>query len=145
MLQLIIQDLAKAQGLSLSKLQRRADISMMAARRYWYATRDGKAEGETLHELDLAVLQAIANVLGVDVLELFHRTTRTAQDQKEPTRPAFPDDTQSLLQVRPASLGGVILERGSTYLVITDAEIDSVIHALEVRRRELRKRRHRAL
>ncbi len=65
-----IRELAEAQGMNISQLQRRADITMNTARRYWYNTRNGKADGDPLEELNLPVLQAIAGVLGVKVRDL---------------------------------------------------------------------------
>jgi len=65
-----IRELAEARGLNISQLQRRADITMNTARRYWYNTKDGKAEGPPLEELNLPVLRAIADVLGVKVRDL---------------------------------------------------------------------------
>ena len=68
--QLRIRELAEAKGLSISKLQRSADITMGTARRYWYGTREGRPEGTALEELNLPVLKAIADVLGVKVRDL---------------------------------------------------------------------------
>jgi transcriptional regulator with XRE-family HTH domain len=65
-----IRELAEARGFNISQLQRRADITMNTARRYWYNTKDGKAEGLPLEELNLPVLKAIAAVLGVKVRDL---------------------------------------------------------------------------
>jgi len=65
-----VRELAEAQDLNISQLQRKADITMGTARRYWYNTRDGKVEGEPLEELNLTVLKAIARVLGVKVRDL---------------------------------------------------------------------------
>lgn len=61
-----IRAIAAKQGLNLSQLQRRADISMTTARRYWYGTRDGTPDGERLSEINIGVLRAIAGALGVD-------------------------------------------------------------------------------
>jgi transcriptional regulator with XRE-family HTH domain len=70
MARLRIKELAKERGIKLSFLQRRADITMNTARRYWYSTRDGKESGEQLEELNWTVLDKIANVLGVKVRDL---------------------------------------------------------------------------
>jgi hypothetical protein len=67
---LLIREIAEGQGLNISQLQRKADITMGTARRYWYNTRSGSAEGEPLEELSMPVLIAIANVLGVKVRDL---------------------------------------------------------------------------
>lgn len=65
-----VRELAEEHGLNISQLQRKADITMGTARRYWYNTRDGKADGEPLEELNIPVLKAIADVLGVKVRDL---------------------------------------------------------------------------
>ncbi len=65
-----VRELAENKGFSISHLQRRADISMGTARRYWYNTKDGKTEGLPLEELNLPVLKALADVLGVSVRDL---------------------------------------------------------------------------
>jgi hypothetical protein len=65
-----VRELAEANDLNISQLQRKADITMGTARRYWYGTRDGKAEGEPLEELNLPVMRSIARVLGVKVRDL---------------------------------------------------------------------------
>jgi hypothetical protein len=65
-----IKELADDQGLNISQLQRRANITYSTARRYYYNTRDGKTQGEPLEELNLPVLIAIAEVLGVKVRDL---------------------------------------------------------------------------
>lgn len=65
-----IRELAEEQDLNISQLQRRADITMGTARRYWYGTKDGKAAGPPLEELNLPVLSSIAKVLGVSVKDL---------------------------------------------------------------------------
>ncbi len=65
-----VRELAEARDLNISQLQRKADITMGTARRYWYSTRDGKAEGASLEELNLPVMRSIARVLGVKVRDL---------------------------------------------------------------------------
>lgn len=78
MARLRIRELAEAAGLNISQLQRKADITMGTARRYWYNTRDGKTEGDPLEELNLPVLHAIAKVLGVKVKDLLSEEERAA-------------------------------------------------------------------
>lgn len=68
--QLRIRELAEAQNLNISQLQRKADITMGTARRYWYNTKDGKEQGLPLEELNVPVLKAIARVLNVKVRDL---------------------------------------------------------------------------
>lgn len=65
-----VRELAEAQGLNMSQLQRKSGVTMPSVRRYWYNTRDGKAEGEQLVEINLTVLGAIARVLGVVTRDL---------------------------------------------------------------------------
>jgi transcriptional regulator with XRE-family HTH domain len=73
-----VRELAEAQGMNISQLQRRADITMGTARRYWYGTRDGREDGEPLEELNLPVLRAIAAVLGVSARDLLGEDIRRA-------------------------------------------------------------------
>src|SRR5262245_49635547 len=65
-----VRELAEAQGLNMSQLQRKSGVTMPSVRRYWYNTRDGRSEGEALKEIDLGVLAAIAAVLGVKSRDL---------------------------------------------------------------------------
>jgi transcriptional regulator with XRE-family HTH domain len=65
-----IKEIAEARGMSLSQLQRRADVSMGAMRKYWHNSAEGKAGGKPLAVLDLEVLGKVAGVLEVRVLEL---------------------------------------------------------------------------
>lgn len=73
-----VRELAEAQGVNISQLQRRADITMGTARRYWYGTRDGREEGDPLEELNLPALRKIASVLGVSVRDLLGEDIRLA-------------------------------------------------------------------
>jgi hypothetical protein len=75
---LLIREIAQDKGLNISQLQRKADITIATARRYWYNTKDGKTEGEPLEELNLPVLLAIAKVLGVKVKDLLSDEDRQA-------------------------------------------------------------------
>lgn len=65
-----VRQIATKKGFNISRLQRKADITMMAARRYWYGTSDGSQFGTPLHQVDIRVLRAIAGVLKVPVREL---------------------------------------------------------------------------
>jgi hypothetical protein len=65
-----VRELAEAQGHTISSLQRQANITMSAARRYWYGSRDGTDGGPALTELDLRVLGSIAGVLGVGIRDV---------------------------------------------------------------------------
>jgi transcriptional regulator with XRE-family HTH domain len=66
-----VRELAEQQGLNMSQLQRKSGVTMPSVRRYWYNTRDGKAVGEPLREVDLGVLRALAETLGVTTRDLF--------------------------------------------------------------------------
>ncbi|NOK58222.1 MAG: hypothetical protein GFH27_549279n28 [Chloroflexi bacterium AL-W] len=70
MTKLRVQELARAKGFNISQLQLRVGIAMGTMRRYWYGTRDGKAEGEPLQEVDLSILTTIAQVLEVKLTDL---------------------------------------------------------------------------
>jgi transcriptional regulator with XRE-family HTH domain len=65
-----VRELAQSRGLNLSQLQRRADIAMRTARRYWFNTQSGNVAGEPLKEVSFDVLQSIASVLGVTAKDL---------------------------------------------------------------------------
>lgn len=74
MLRTRVRELALQQGLNLSQLQRKANIAMGTARRYWYNTADGKANGAALAVVDLRALTAIAVALGVTPLDLLEES-----------------------------------------------------------------------
>lgn len=65
-----INEVAAAQSMNLSQLQRQADIAVRTARRYWFNTNSGNTTGEALDQLSLTILGKIAAVLGVSVKEL---------------------------------------------------------------------------
>lgn len=65
MLRLKVREFAEAQGLNMSQLQRRSQLTMGVIRRYWYNTVDGKEQGPPLEMVSLRSLQAMASVLGV--------------------------------------------------------------------------------
>lgn len=65
-----IREVAEAQNVNLSQLQRKADIAVRTARRYWFNTKSGNTTGEPLEELSLPILGRIAAVLGVSVKDL---------------------------------------------------------------------------
>lgn len=65
-----INEVAEAQDVNLSQLQRKADIAVRTARRYWFNTNSGNTTGDPLDQLSLPILGRIAAVLGVSVKEL---------------------------------------------------------------------------
>jgi hypothetical protein len=73
-----VQELARAKGFNISQLQLRTGVAMGTMRRYWYGTRDGKAEGEPLQEVDLGILAAIAKSLEVKLVDLIDEVDRLA-------------------------------------------------------------------
>ena len=60
-----VQDLARAKGFNISQLQLKTGVAMGTMRRYWYGTRDGKAE-------------AIAKTLEVKLIDLIDEADRLA-------------------------------------------------------------------
>lgn len=67
--------LARDPTMSISKLHFAAEISMGAARRYWYGTRDGTEDGEPMTVVDLPTIGKVAAVIGVhwkDLLDDWH-------------------------------------------------------------------------
>lgn len=73
-----IQELARTRGFNISQLQLKTGVAMGTMRRYWYGTRDGKAEGDTLQEVDLAILASIAKTLEVKLIDLIDEADRLA-------------------------------------------------------------------
>jgi transcriptional regulator with XRE-family HTH domain len=74
-----VRELAEERKLNLSQLQRQSGATMPSIRRYWYNSKDGRAEGsEPLREVDLRVLESIARVLGVKVRDLFSEEDKAA-------------------------------------------------------------------
>jgi len=67
--------------MSISKLHFAAGISMGAARRYWYGTKDGTEEGEPMTVVDLPTIDKVARAVGVSWKELVddRLARRTAQ------------------------------------------------------------------
>jgi len=67
-----IRDIALAHDptMSISKLHFAAGISMGAARRYWYGTKDGTEEGEPMVVVDLPTIVKVAAAIGVPWKEL---------------------------------------------------------------------------
>lgn len=72
--------LARDPEMSISKLHFAAGISMGAARRYWYGTRDGTEEGQPMTVVDLPTIDKVAKAVGVSWKELVddRLTRRTA-------------------------------------------------------------------
>ena len=67
--------LARDADMSISKLHFAAGISMGAARRYWYGTRDGTEEGEPMTVVDLPTIVKVAHAVGVSWKELVEDRT----------------------------------------------------------------------
>lgn len=78
MTKLRVDKVAKERGINLSQLQRKADIAMRTARRYWFNTQSGNTTGEPLKEISLEVLSAIAKALEVRVVDLISEEERLA-------------------------------------------------------------------
>jgi hypothetical protein len=73
-----IQELARAKGFNISQLQLKTGVAMGTMRRYWYGTRDGKANGPRLQEVDLVILSSIATALEVRLIDLIDEADRLA-------------------------------------------------------------------
>ena len=73
--------LARDPDMSISKLHFAAGISMGAARRYWYGTKDGTEEGEPMTVVDLPTIDKVARAVGVSWKDLVddRLARRTAQ------------------------------------------------------------------
>jgi len=70
-IRLRVRELAEARKLNLAQFQRKADLSVSTARRFWYSTSDGSANGPPLKQVSLDVIEQIADYLGVAPGELF--------------------------------------------------------------------------
>ncbi len=70
MARLRLREIAEAQGLNMSQMQRRSGLTMGAVRRYWYNTSDGKENGPRLALVNLDALDSLARVLRVQPNEL---------------------------------------------------------------------------
>ena len=57
--------------MNLWRFHKAAHLPMGTARRLWYSTSDGKAEGPALRAVNLESLERAAQCLGVSVAELF--------------------------------------------------------------------------
>src|SRR5262245_36102126 len=79
MTKLRVDKVAKEKGMNLSQLQRKADIAVRTARRYWFNTQSGNTTGEPLKEISLEVLSAIAKALEVRVVDLIAEEDRLAR------------------------------------------------------------------
>lgn len=73
-----VQELARDKGYNISQLQLKTGVAMGTMRRYWYGTRDGKASGPALQEVDLAILASIAKALETRLVDLIDEADRLA-------------------------------------------------------------------
>lgn len=71
-----VREVAEQQGMNLSQLQRKANVAVRTARRYWFNTKSGNVTGEQLEELHLGVLKQIADALGVKPTDLIDNDRR---------------------------------------------------------------------
>ena len=78
MSRLKVQEHARERGLNLSQLhaavnrnrRRAVPVAMGTLRRYWYSTKDGKAQGDPIEQVDLSLLSTIAQTLGISLADL---------------------------------------------------------------------------
>jgi hypothetical protein len=68
-----VRALAEARGLNLSTFQREAKLPMSTARRVWFSTGKGSAEGEPLAQISFDVIDTLALFFDVEPGELFER------------------------------------------------------------------------
>ena len=77
-MRLLVREVAMKQGLNLSQLHAAINrttarsTAMVTLRRYWYATKDGKEQGPPIELVDLVLLNAIARILGVELINLIN-------------------------------------------------------------------------
>ena len=72
-----VRELAEARGLNLAEFQREARLPVSTARRYWYSTEDGSANGDPLKQVSMETLDKIADFFGCSPGELFRRVDDT--------------------------------------------------------------------
>jgi hypothetical protein len=72
-----VRTLAEARGLNLSTFQREAKLPMTTARRVWFSTSSGSAEGEHLQQISFDVIDTLSQFFGVSPGELFERVEDT--------------------------------------------------------------------
>jgi len=70
-IRLRVREVAEASNLNLAQFQRKVDLSVSTARRVWYSTSDGSAEGPPLKQVSLDVIEQIADYFKVAPGELF--------------------------------------------------------------------------
>jgi hypothetical protein len=68
-----VRELAEARGLNISSLQREAKIPMSTARRVWYSTSDGSANGPPLQLVNLEVIDQLSRFFRVEPGKLLMR------------------------------------------------------------------------
>ena len=72
-----IDEVARQRGLSLSRFQIATALPLSTARRLWHSSATGAAAGRgTLRQVNLATLEHVADVLQVEVFELFKRDVK---------------------------------------------------------------------
>lgn len=64
---------AEQAGLNLSLFQRKTGLSLGTARRMWYSTSNGKEHGPSLKQVNLDVIEQIADYFQVAPGELFSK------------------------------------------------------------------------
>ncbi|HEU4324478.1 MAG TPA: helix-turn-helix transcriptional regulator [Roseiflexaceae bacterium] len=84
-----VRALAEERNMNMSQLQKRSGLTMPTIRRYWYNTKDGKSEGASMEEVNIAVLEAIARVLGVRAMDLFEIVEEGAASEGNSRRTAL--------------------------------------------------------
>jgi hypothetical protein len=70
-----VRELAEARGLNLSTFQREAKLPMSTARRVWFSTSSGSAQGEPLAQISFDVIDTLSRFFGVEPGDLFERVS----------------------------------------------------------------------
>lgn len=68
-----VRELAEARGLNLSTFQREAKLPMSTARRVWFSTGAGNADGEPLAQISFDVIDTLSRFFDVKPGDLFER------------------------------------------------------------------------
>jgi hypothetical protein len=72
-----VRELAEAQGLNHAEFQREARLPVSTARRYWYSTEDGSANGDLLKQVSMETLDKITDFFSCPPGEVFRRVDDT--------------------------------------------------------------------
>ena len=68
-----VRELAEARGMNLSIFQREAKLPMTTARRVWFSTSSGSADGEPLQQISFEIIDVLSRFFEVTPGDIFER------------------------------------------------------------------------